>query len=143
MDLMTKEPQTTVGKLEQWAREVSSDPDSYVFYYGIPEYPPVRISSDEHNVYVRAEAPGMKLSDFDIQVTGRNMRIHGVKDIDYEGCVCCNCLERPAGEFSRLIYIPKDIDHEKIKATYNLGVLTITLPKKEEARPRTINVKKG
>jgi HSP20 family protein len=132
MDLIVREVELTSPDLVKWAEEIADHPETYLFYYGLPEYPPVRITGKNGNIIIRAEVPGMKLEDFNITMAGRNLRISGVKKVQHqEETSCIYCMERPAGEFNRLIFIPADIDSDKVKATYRNGMLKITLTRKE------------
>jgi HSP20 family protein len=133
MDLIVREMEVTPEDMAKWAEEIAENPETYLFYYGIPEYPPVRITSKDDNIIIRAEAPGMDADDFNITVAGRNLRISGVKKIRHEEeQSCIYCMERPVGDFNRLIFIPADINHDKIKAVYKNGMLKITLARKEK-----------
>jgi HSP20 family protein len=133
MDLIVREVEVTPSDLARWAEEIAENPETFLYYYGIPEYPPIRITSRDDTVIIRAETPGMEADDFNITVAGRNLRISGVKKIRHdEEKACIYCLERPVGDFNRLIFIPADIDLDKIRATYKNGMLKIVLGRKEQ-----------
>lgn len=92
-------------------------------------------------VVVKAEMPGVDKDDIDISVVGDVLTIKGqqkaeeeIKDEDYY------CRERYCGSFHRAIQLPADVDIEKIEASYENGVLEITLPKSPEVTPKKISV---
>jgi len=91
---------------------------------------------------VRAEVPGMTKDDVDISVLGDTLTIKGerkaeseVKDEDYHRCEMCY------GKFSRAVTLPSSVQAGKVAATYDNGMLEITLPKAAEAKPKKIEVK--
>jgi len=105
-------------------------------------YPLVNISDDKDAVYVEALAPGVNPESFDITVHRNVLRIAGEKaslntEIKPEAF---HRNERGAGNFVRLIELPIEVNREGIKADYKNGLLLITLPKVEAAKPRQITV---
>lgn len=91
---------------------------------------------------VRAELPGMKKEDVEISLIGDTLTISGerkpseeVKDEEYLRCELCY------GKFSRSVTLPSPIDPSKVEATYENGILLITLTKAEEAKPKKIELK--
>ncbi len=105
-------------------------------------YPPLDLWEDEENLYVETELPGFELEELDIMVTGDNqLSVKGQrKPPEVEGGTW-HRQERGYGHFSRMIELPEHVDPEKVSAQFKHGVLTITMPKKEESRPRRIEVK--
>jgi len=96
----------------------------------------------EDKVVINAELPGMGKEDVDISVTGNILTIQGerkaeeeVQDEDYY------CCERYRGTFYRAIQLPSSLETDKIEATYDEGILEITLPKSPEVKPKRIEVK--
>ncbi|HXG12051.1 MAG TPA: Hsp20/alpha crystallin family protein [Gemmataceae bacterium] len=105
-------------------------------------YPAVNIWQDGDNVYCEAELPGMVLDDLEIYVTGGNqLTIKGERKQPEDGKGIWHRQERGFGAFSRTITLPVDVDADKVEARFAHGVLTITMPKSEAARPRRITVK--
>ncbi len=105
-------------------------------------YPPVDIYDTGAEIVLQAELPGMKKDDIDIRVENNVLRIFGQRKREFEtreGNVFRS--ERSYGTFSRSFTLPTTVDAKNIQATYKDGVLTVTLPKAEEARPRQIEVK--
>lgn len=104
-------------------------------------FPLINLTEDANNYYLRAELPGLKADELDIQVMGRNLTISGERRIPSEGeNVRYHRREREAGKFSRIVAMPGDIDTEKVAAGMASGVLTVTIPKPEVAKPRQIAV---
>lgn len=104
-------------------------------------FPPINLTENNESYFVRAELPGMKSEELDIQVTGKGVTISGERKIPSEGeGVRYHRREREAGRFSRIIGLPGDIDAEKVDAKMVNGMLTITIPKCETAKPRQITV---
>jgi len=104
-------------------------------------FPLINLTEDRENYYVRAELPGLKAEDLDIQTTGNTLSITGERKIHAEeGNVRYHRRERDAGRFSRMIAMPGDINPEKIEATLANGILTVLVAKAEKAKPRQITV---
>ena len=106
-------------------------------------YPPVNISEDEGALYVRAELPGVPAKDIDVSVEGDNLILRGERRIESSQEVNYHRRERTAGTFRRIMSLPLRVDPKKVSATVQNGVLTIVLPKAEEAKPRQISVKEA
>jgi HSP20 family protein len=104
-------------------------------------FPSVIISATEEMLVVRAEVPGMDLQAFDITVSGDNLTIRGTR-LTGEGLEggWYHRRERESGSFSRAIRLPAEVDGNRAEATYIAGVLAITLPLREAAKPREIPV---
>jgi len=105
-------------------------------------FPLINVTEDKENYYVRAELPGIKSDELDIQVTAEGISISGERKIPVEGNnVKYHRREREAGKFSRLINLSDDIDVDKVNAELENGILTMTIPKAEKTKPRQIAVK--
>lgn len=103
---------------------------------------PLDVSEDEDAYFVRANIPGINPDDIEITFTDNVLTIKGelqsedeVKETRY------HLRERRYGAFSRSITLGDRIQGDKIQAAYENGVLTLTLPKAEEAKPKRIAVK--
>jgi HSP20 family protein len=104
-------------------------------------FPLVNITEGKDNFYVRAELPGVKAGGLDIQATANNISISGERKIPAEAeGVKYHRREREAGKFSRMISLPSDINTAKVSADLSDGILTLTVPKAEAAKPRQISV---
>ena len=104
--------------------------------------PPVDIfQTGDHELVLKAELPDMTRDDIDITVENFVLTIKGekkavseVKDDQYHH------IERRYGTFSRSFSLPQTVDSNRVSAEYKNGVLTVRLPLREEAKPRTIKV---
>lgn len=105
-------------------------------------YPPLNIWEDDGALYVEAELPGFDLSDLEMYVTGENqLSIKGKRQpVELENGTW-HRQERGFGSFSRVLDLPVLVNSGKVSAEFKNGVLTITLPKREDAKPRRIEVK--
>lgn len=94
---------------------------------------PVDLYDDKDNYYVRAELPGVKKKDIELELDNAVLTISGER-------------KTKSGEsdettsFSRSISIADDVRNDKLKATFEDGILTVTLPKSEERKPRAISI---
>ena len=105
-------------------------------------FPALNVSEDEDNLYVRAELPGIVPEQIEITTKENNLIIKGERKIAAEGeKVSYHRREREAGSFRRIISLPARVDTEKVTAACKNGVLTVTLPKAAEVKPRQIKVK--
>ena len=104
-------------------------------------FPAVNLTEDKNRYHVRAELPGIKSGDLDIQVTGNNLSISGERKTgaDVEGARY-HRREREGGRFSRIIGLPGDVDPEKVEARLVNGILTVSIAKAEAAKPRQITI---
>jgi HSP20 family protein len=104
-------------------------------------YPALDVWGDEENLYLEAELPGMELADLEIYVTGGNqLALRGErKQPSVDGS--WHRQERGFGPFSRVLTLPVAVDADRVEAKLQHGVLTVTLPKAREAKPRRITVK--
>ena len=97
--------------------------------------------TDSHDLVVRAELPGMSRDDIEVSVENSTLILKGDKKFDPEVKEeHYRRIERTYGSFQRSFTLPNTVDTSKVSADYKNGVLTVTLPFREEARPRTINV---
>lgn len=105
-------------------------------------FPPVNVTQDDENFYLRAEVPGIKPSELSISALKNRVSLSGTREIPREhDRVSYHRRERAEGTFSRTVTLPTEVDAERVDARYSAGVLTLTLPKAEEAKPRQITVK--
>jgi HSP20 family protein len=102
----------------------------------------VDMHETDDNVVVKAAIPGLDPDDLEITVTGDTLTIEGEteaeEEIEEENYIC---RERHYGVFSRSLAIPTSIKADEATAAYEKGILTLTLPKAEEAKPKAIEVK--
>ena len=104
-------------------------------------YPPVDILESKDSYLVRAELPGMKKEDFNLEVKDGTLTLSGERKSEAPGNgVEYRSVERVTGKFVRSFSLPQTVKHEGIQATYRDGVLEIRVPKAEEAKPRQIPI---
>lgn len=108
---------------------------------GIEEIP-IDMYQTDNDVVVKASLPGTKPDEVDISITGDTITIKGErkkeKEVKEENYFY---KERRYGAFSRSIVLPLPVKGDKAEATFDDGVLTVTIPKAEEVKPRTIKIK--
>ena len=105
-------------------------------------FPLINLTEDKDKYYIRAELPGVKGDELDIQVTENNLAISGERKIaaEEEGARY-HRREREAGTFSRIIGLPGDINPDNVDAKLENGILTVVVSKAEAAKPKQISVK--
>ncbi len=102
--------------------------------------PSVDVSETETEILFTAEFPGLEKDEIDISVNDGRLSISGERQFTEQEDTKRHRVERWYGKFHRSFLLPKSADAEKISAHLKNGVLTVTLPKKEEAKPRQIPV---
>jgi HSP20 family protein len=108
---------------------------------GAGVFPQVNMTEDADRFYIRAELPGVKTDDLEMQATAKNLSIAGERKIEAENeGVRYHRREREAGKFSRIIAMPTEIDPDRIEAKMQDGILTIRVPKAEAVKPRQITI---
>lgn len=108
---------------------------------GAGVFPPLNVTQDAENFYVRAEVPGAKASELQISTVKNRLTIAGKREIPQEHeRVSWHRRERAEGSFNRSVTLPADLDTERVEARYVDGILTLKLPKAEQAKPRQIVV---
>ena len=103
--------------------------------------PAVDIYEVEGALVLKAELPDMRREDIDVSVENNTLTIRGERKLDNEiKQENFHRIERAYGSFSRQFSLPSTVDATKIGAEYKNGVLSVRLPVREEAKPRTINI---
>lgn len=107
-----------------------------------PWSPPVDIYETENELVLKADVPEIDPKNIEIQLENGTLTVKGERNFEEQknGHQGFHRIERSYGKFMRAFSLPDTVDGEKVKADYKNGVLTITLPKKEIAKPKTINV---
>ena len=106
-----------------------------------PWAPAVDIVETENELILKADVPGVDLKDIDIQLENGTLTVKGERKLEKEEKnKGFHRMERSYGSFVRIFTVPDTVDAEHVKAAYEAGVLTITLPKKEVAKPKAIKV---
>jgi len=104
-------------------------------------FPPLNLYDEGANLVIRAEVPGIDQNELTISATANTLTIKGErKRSEANSKASFHRRERGHGTFSRTINLPQEIDPDKVRASYKLGVLEIVLPKAEAAKPRKIEI---
>jgi len=104
-------------------------------------YPPVDILESKEAYLIRAELPGMKKEDFNLELKEGTLTLSGERKVEEPANgVEYHRVERLAGKFTRSFFLPQTVKQDAIKATYRDGILEVYVPKAEEAQPKQITV---
>ena len=130
-----------VGRLQ---REMNRLFDGVLPDYGrrTIEYPPVNVWTRGDDIVVAVEMPGLKPEDIDLSITQTALTIKGARPADTpDEKRTFHRQERLTGSFVKSVQLPDKVDADKAVAAYEHGILTVTLPKAPEAKPKQITVK--
>ena len=106
-----------------------------------PWSPAVDIVESEDALVLKADLPDVKIEEIDVRVEHQTLTLRGQRKFEKdENIKGYHRIERSYGEFVRSFAIPSTVDTDRVQADYKNGVLTITLPKKEAAKPRQVKV---
>ena len=104
--------------------------------------PPVDIFERQDHLVIRAEVPGIQKEDMDVRIENGVLTLHGErkeeKDVNE---VNAHLVERVYGSFTRSFSLPTTVDATKVTAVYKDGVLEVTVPKIETAKPKKVEIK--
>jgi len=104
--------------------------------------PPVDIFERQDQLVIRAEVPGVEMKDMEVRIENGVLTLHGERkqdtDVKEENA---HRMERVYGAFTRSFTLPTTVDAAKVTATYKDGVLEVTVPKAETAKPKSIEIK--
>jgi len=103
--------------------------------------PALDLYEDKDNVFVKAEIPGMKKEEIEVSLHENALTISGERKLEQKHEEAENYRsERFFGRFTRSVVLPVAVESDKVKASYKDGILTISLPKSEQAKPKQIEV---
>ena len=104
--------------------------------------PALDLYEDKESIFVKAEVPGMKKEELEITLHDGTLTLSGERKEPtlLEGTTAIR-TERFIGRFSRSVSLPSSVDADKVKAAYRDGILTVVLPKAEDAKPKQIQIK--
>jgi HSP20 family protein len=109
-----------------------------------PWSPAVDIYESENELVLKADLPDVDQNAIDVRVENQTLTIAGERKFDRQDSVKgYHRIERSYGKFVRSFAVPNTFDTDHINASFKSGVLTVTLPKKEAAKPRQIRVEAG
>lgn len=132
-------PRGRLVRSRNWAQAYREDNPTEV---ECDVYVPVNVKVEDDDFIISALMPGVKADDLSIQILNETVTIQGeLKDQAKEGETYL-VRECPAGRFYRVIRLPEQLDSNKASADLSDGMLTLRVPKVEEARPKTIQVKR-
>ena len=106
-----------------------------------PWSPAVDIFENENELVLKADLPEVDPKNVGIQLENGTLTLKGERKFEEQrNGKAYHRVERGYGSFVRAFSLPETVDPEKVKADYKNGVLTVTLPKKEVAKPKTVNI---
>jgi HSP20 family protein len=136
MSLSLFDPFTNLRVFEDAFTRALSEPQT-----NRPWSPTVDIYETGEELVLKADVPDVDLKDIDVRVENQTLTISGQRKFEQqESGKGYHRIERSYGNFTRSFAVPNSFDTEKIAASYKNGVLTVSLPKKEAAKPRQIKV---
>ena len=142
-----RDPAVEVSNLERRINRLFGDAlSNFDWQYrdnaGAAWVPPVDIFEEPDALRITAEVPGVSPDNLKISLENNVLSIHGTKEqVAQERSERVHRYERTYGAFERSFTLPATVDANNIKASYEHGVLTLTLPKVEKAKPRQIEVR--
>ena len=103
--------------------------------------PSVNVYEDKDHLTIDAQLPGIDVNDIELSVKKQTLHLKGERKVESEKSNDgYHIREARYGNFSRSFSLPSTVNPEEAKASYEKGVLTITIPKQEKAKPRTIQI---
>ena len=106
-----------------------------------PWSPAVDVIETENELVLKADLPDVDLKDIDVRVENQTLTLKGDRKFDSEQkSGGYHRIERNYGTFMRRFTLPTSVENDKVSADYKNGVLTVTLPKKEAAKPKQVKV---
>ena len=137
MSIVHTDPLSNLRMFEDAFSRLWSEPRT-----GRPWSPAVDIYETENELVLKADVPDVDLKDIDVRVENQTLTISGARNFEPQNGETkgFHRIERNYGKFVRSFAVPNTFDTEKIAAAYKNGVLSVTLPKREAAKPRQIKV---
>jgi HSP20 family protein len=105
--------------------------------------PPVDVAEDQNHILVKVEVPGMEEKDLRVNFEDGLLTVSGERQFERKDDRNYHRIERSYGSFVRTFSLPRTVDASAITADYKNGVLEIAIPKKEEAKPKQIQINVG
>src|SRR6266567_910283 len=136
MSLSHFDPPANLRLFEDAFTRLLSEPQS-----NRPWSPAVDIYETENDLVLKADLPDVDLKDIDVRVENQTLTISGQRKFEkQESATGYHRIERSYGNFQRSFSVPNTFDTDKINASFKNGVLTVSLAKKEAAKPRQVKV---
>jgi HSP20 family protein len=137
-----RDPLNALLRLQREFDRSSANPQGFdMGLSGRGVFPPVNVLQDAGGSYVvRFEVPGVSPADITIESQGRTLTLRGKREASTSPNGSFHRRERGAGQFSRSFQFPADLDLGQAQASHKQGMLTIRIPKREDAKPRQITV---
>lgn len=137
MDRLRREMDRTLGAAAPWGKRSLA----FLPAAGARQYPRVNVIQTPEGYLVEALAPGVDPATLDVNLRGNVVTLAGEKTAPTGvPAAAFHRNERAAGSFVRTLELPQDVDPSKVKATYTDGLLQLTLPRAEAAKPRRIAI---
>ena len=125
------------------ARAAGTARDGNERHRATPLVPPVDIIEDGDGILLRADLPGVPRENLSIDVEGDTLTVEGTVNLGELGDLQALYAEVGVARYRRSFVLSRDLDRDRIDASLSNGVLTLRLPKREQARPRRIEVRTG
>jgi HSP20 family protein len=126
------------GRLSRWMEDLYREGPSR----SGPFLPAIDVSDDDQHYAISVEVPGASKDDIHVELQEGMLTIRGEKKVEREEKKeQRRYVERSYGSFSRSLRLPPDADADRLEASFKDGVLRLTIPKTEEAKPRTIAIR--
>jgi HSP20 family protein len=139
--LWHRSPFEAVNRLQDEVQRLFDAPADFGTQFFNVWAPALDVYEDKENIVVKLEVPGMKKEDFEIGLHGGVLSIAGERHLEEKRQKAAGYrTERFEGRFQRSVTLPKAVQTDKVKASYKDGILTVSLPVAEEARPKQIVV---
>lgn len=127
-------------EMERMRRDLDRMSDGFMVRRA-PAFPALNVWTNAEGVLVTAEVPGVAPEALDIAIVDKTLTLRGSRQPEGVGdAVKAHRQERGIGDFNRTLMLPYRIETDQIEATFKNGVLTITLPRAEEEKPKKIAV---
>lgn len=124
-------------------REIDRMFDEALRAFGMPGQvwaPACNAWEDSNGFYVEIALPGWEPKDISLEIESQVLTVKGERTAERAPGGTYHLREIAGGQFARLFRLPTFVDHEKASATHKNGILTVTFPKREEAKPRRIMI---
>ena len=135
------EPMRVVADRMGWLRD---EMDQLLGRYlpDASELPPLNVWEDDDKFIAEAELPGVKNEDIEISVMGGTLTLKGERKVQAPAGGVWHRRERVFGPFTRVVELGRPVDPAAVEASFQHGVLTVTLPKAAAAKPRRIEIRR-